>query len=232
MYGDGLDPRLLRIISELKNENLKEKVFDLVNNLWIYIGEEKFIGLSFDESPASRYRHHSYPGGLLEHTLSTIEIARTLCNSVEKIYRGQIDRDLVIAGVLLHDIMKPLTYEKTENGMCGISPLGERLDHITLAVTEMIRKEFSLEIVHIVAASHGESGFVRPRTIEALVCHLADIADSQLNEKVLGAARYLAKEICGETRQIMNAAIAFDIVKVKASEGWEGLRKMMNRRKK
>ncbi len=207
-------------------------MFDLMNNPWICIGEKKFAGLSFDESPASRYRHHSYPGGLLEHTLSTIEIAQALCTSIEKIYKSQIDRDLVIAGVLLHDIMKPLTYEKKENGICGASPLGERLDHVTLGVTEMIRKGFSLEIVHIMAASHGENGFVRPRTIEALVCHLADVADSQLNEKILGAARYLSREICGETQEIVCAALAFDIVKAKASEGWEGLRKMMNRSKK
>ncbi|MCX8170818.1 MAG: HDIG domain-containing protein, partial [Candidatus Bathyarchaeota archaeon] len=174
--------------------------------------------------PASRFHHHSYSGGLIDHILSTMNIALALCRSIEKIYGGKVDRDLVIGGVILHDIMKPLTYEKKNDGSYRNSPLGERLDHLTLLVSEMLKRNFPLKLIHIVAASHGQAGPISPKTVEALICHIADEADSKMNGEVLNAARYLIKESIGESWDRIDSKTAFKVLAWKAEGGWDGLR--------
>jgi 7,8-dihydroneopterin 2',3'-cyclic phosphate phosphodiesterase len=181
-------------------------------------------------SPAGLTRHHSYPGGFVEHTIATAQIALNLCDTVEKVYGGKINRDYVLAGAILHDIFKPLTYEVREDGGYAINSLGTYLDHINLALAEMVRRGFPLEIVHIVAAHHGgEAGPVWPRTIEALICHLADLTDSRLNGEVFRAARYLSREATGIELPLRNSKDAYQIVNAKVSKGWEGVRETVEK---
>jgi len=227
-----LDARLKKIVDKIKNESLREKVANLIENPSIEIDAKLYTGMPLEACPAGMSRHHSYPGGFVEHVVATSEIALTLCNVVKKVYRGKVDVDLVLAGVLLHDIFKPLTYEE-ENGVYKTTPLAERLDHLTLIVSEMVRRGFPLSLIHIVCAHHGgQAGPVWPRTIEALVCHLADITDSQLNGEVLRAARYLSREATGEELQILNSKEAFEIVHSKVVEGWSGVQNTMEKIKR
>jgi hypothetical protein len=124
----------------------------------------------------------------------------------------------------LHDLFKVLTYESKEDRGYQVTPLAERIDHLTLAVSELVRRGFSLDLIHIVCAHHGgQAGPVWPRTIEALVCHLADLTDSRLNGEVLRAARYLSRQATGEELGRIDSKEAFDIVHSKAAEGWEGV---------
>lgn len=220
-----MNSKLKRIIDKIKDESLRNKILELLSDLSARFGDSSYSGMSIEETPASRFHHHSYPGGLLEHTLSTINIAMAICDSVEKIYGGRVNRDLVIGGVLLHDIFKPLTYERKENGTYRNSPLGERVDHLTLAASELIRRGFPLDLIHIVAASHGQAGPISPKTIEALICHIADEADSKMNAEVLNAAKYLVKEATGEVWDKMDSKTAFRVLMLKADGGWEGLKK-------
>ncbi|NIM44539.1 MAG: HDIG domain-containing protein, partial [Nitrososphaeria archaeon] len=149
---------------------------------------------------------------------------------VERVYHGKVDRDLVISGVILHDIFKPLTYQVEENGAYRPTPLAERLDHLTLIVSEMVRRDFPLNLVHIVCAHHGgEAGPIWPRTIEALVCHLADVTDSRLNGEVLRAARYLSREATGEELNIVSSKEAFEVVHSKVVGGWDRVRRSVEK---
>jgi hypothetical protein len=84
-------------------------------------------------------------------------------------------------------------------------------------------------LVHIVAAHHGEYGPIRPRTLEALICHLADFADSRLNGEVLSAAAYLTRRVAGQELFGMTSKEAFEIVHSKSVEGWEGVGKTVER---
>ncbi len=95
---------------------------------------------------------------------------------------------------------------------------------MTLAVSELTRRGFPLELIHIVAAHHGEAGPMSPKTVEALICHLADMADSRLNGEVVRAARYLVREATGQAWGTIDSETAFAIVQSKASGGWNGLR--------
>jgi len=220
-----LDTRLKKIIDKIKDKSLRKKVTNLIENPCIEIEGKTYTGLSLEQSPAGLSLHHSYAGGFIEHVLATTEIALNLCNIIKRIYHGKVDEDLVLAGVILHDIFKPLTYEEKEGAYVS-TPLAERIDHLTLIVSELVRRGFSLNLIHIVCAHHGgDAGPVWPRTVEALVCHLADITDSRLNSEVLRAARYLSREATGEELQPASSREAFEIVNSKATEGWKGVQK-------
>lgn len=225
-----LDSRLKKVVNKIQDRKLRKKIVQFVENPTIEIEGKTYEGVPLGTSPAGLSHHHSYPGGYIEHVVATAEIALTLCDVVEKVYRGKVNRDLVLAGVLLHDIFKPLTYMEKENGTFRASPLAERMDHLTLIVSEMVRRGLSLHLVHIVCAHHGyRYGPIGPRTTEALVCHLADITDSKLNGEVLRAAQYLAREATGiELRQVTGEE-AFQIVHAKTMKGWEGVKKTVEK---
>jgi 7,8-dihydroneopterin 2',3'-cyclic phosphate phosphodiesterase len=166
----------------------------------------------------------------MEHVTSSTYIALTLCDVVKKVYHGNVNRDLVVAGVVLHDIFKPLTYVAKENGTYGLTPLAERLDHLTLIVAELIKKGFPLDLVHIVAAHMGwQYSPIGPRTAEALIVHLSDMADSKLNGEVLRAAQFLSREAAGVELEQLTAKEAFEIVKAKTTKGWDGVRKTIEK---
>ncbi|MCW4025989.1 MAG: HDIG domain-containing protein [Candidatus Bathyarchaeota archaeon] len=217
-----MDDRLRRIIEKISNEKLRSNVLELIKNPSIKVGKETYKGLPFELAPAGLVRHHSYPSGLLEHVISSAKIALAFCECVEDIYHGKVDRDLVISGVLLHDLYKTLIYEEWD-GRYRVTSLAERVDHLSLIVSEMVRRGFPLDLIHIVGAHHGEAGAIKPRTVEALVCHLADLADSQLNGEVMRAARYLIRNVTGRSLRLTSKE-AFDIVYSKAAGGWESLR--------
>jgi len=224
-----LDARLKKIIDKIKNKSLREKVANLIENPSIEIDGKLYAGLPLEQSPAGMSHHHSYPGGYIEHVVATTEIAQNLCNVIKRIYHGKVDEDLVLAGVILHDIFKPLTYEEKE-GTYVSTPLAERIDHLTLIVSELVRRGFSLDLIHVVCAHHGgDAGPIWPRTIEALVCHLADITDSRLNSEVLRAAKYLSREATGEELQPASSKEAFEIVNSKVTEGWKGVQKTIEK---
>lgn len=224
-----MDASLKKIVGKIKDKSLRDKVANLIENPSIEIEGKTYTGLALEQSPAGLSHHHSYPGGFIEHVVATSEVALNLCSIIKRIYHGKVDRDLVLAGVILHDIYKPLTYEE-KDGTYVSTPLAERIDHLTLIVSELVRRGFSLDLIHIVCAHHGgDAGPVWPRTVEALVVHLADVTDSRLNSEVLRAARYLSREATGEELQPANSKEAFEIVNSKQAEGWKGVRKAMEK---
>ena len=106
------------------------------------------------------------------------------------------------------------------------------MDHLSLVISELVRRGFPLELVHVVAAHHGDYGPIRPHTIEALICHLADLTDSRLNGEVLSAASYLTRKATGEELSGLTSKEAFEIVHSKAVEGWEGVAKTVEKIKR
>jgi 7,8-dihydroneopterin 2',3'-cyclic phosphate phosphodiesterase len=227
-----LNPKLKALANKIHDENLRKKVTELLENPTFEIGGKKYYGLPLEISPAGRSHHHCYPGGYVEHIASTANIALAMCNSVEKVYHGKVNRDLVIAGVLLHDIFKPITYAANKNGGYSSTLLADYMDHLSLAISELVRKNFPLEIVHIVSAHHGEYGPIRPHTIEALICHLADLTDSRMNSEILNAARYLARNAVGEELYGLTSKQAFEIILSKSIEGWKGVTKTVEKIKR
>jgi len=221
---------LKRVVDKIGDRSLRDKVAAFIENPTIEIEGRVYSGLPLETAPAGVSHHHSYPGGFVEHVVSTMEIALTLCDAVKRVYHGKVDRDLVVAGVVLHDIFKPLTYVARENGTYGLTPLAERLDHLTLIVAELVKRGFPLNLVHIVASHMGwQHSPIGPRTVEALVVHLADVTDSRLNGEVLRAAQFLSRESTGTELEQLTAKEAFEIVNAKTLQGWDGTRKTTER---
>ena len=220
-----MDKRLVRLVNRIRDRELRRKVSALLENPSVKIGGKTFSGLPIEKSPASIRHHHNYPGGFIEHTLALYELCMSLSRVAKVIYGCQVDNDLVICGVLLHDIFKPATYSRTEDGRYRPSALAERVDHLTLASAELIRRGFPLDAVHVVAASHGRQyGPIGPMTLEALICHLGDSAEADLNGEVLSAARFMIREVTGEEPRALSGKDAFAIVKAKTDKGWDGVK--------
>jgi 7,8-dihydroneopterin 2',3'-cyclic phosphate phosphodiesterase len=225
-----LDKRLLRIVNQIHDKALRRKVHQLLANPSTKIGGKTYSGIQLNKSPASVWHHHNYPGGFIEHTVALYELAASLSRVVRTVYRCRVDTDLVICGVLLHDIFKPATYVEREGRGYGRSPLAERLDHLTLASAELIRRGFPLDAVHVVAASHGrEFGPIGPMTIEALICRIADYSEAKLNGDMLSAARFMVREVTGEEPKTLDGKDAFAIVRTKTDKGWSGLKDYLSK---
>jgi 7,8-dihydroneopterin 2',3'-cyclic phosphate phosphodiesterase len=224
-----LNSKLQELADKIKNEGLRKKVLNFLEDPTFRLDGKVYSGPSFDISPGGITHHHTYEGGYLEHVLATEKIASALCDVAEQIYGGRVNRDLVTAGVLLHDIYKPATYIIDENGGFTSSPLVDYLDHISLATAELVRRDFPIELIHIVTAHYGSHGPTYPRTVEALVVHLADNTDSQLNGQVLNAAGFLMRKSNGESIPNMTSKEAFEIVHSKATEGWKGVEKTVEK---
>jgi len=226
-----LNRDLSNLANRIRDRTLRAKVLEILQNPSISVGGRKYSGLPLEKSPASVWRHHNYPGGFVEHTLALYELSISLARIVRKIYRCRVDTDLLICGVLLHDISKPATYEQIASGKYRRSNLAERLDHLSLATAELIRRGFPLDVVHVVAASHGKQyGPIGPMTIEALICHLADRTEAELNGEMLSAARFMIREVTGEEPQALTGREAFAVVRTKTDRGWNGLRNSLSRR--
>lgn len=219
-----MDRRLLKITDKIKDGKLRKKILEILENPTIKIGGETFSGIPINNAPASIRHHHNYPGGFIEHTLALYELSRSLSRIVRTVYNCRVNEDLVLCGVLLHDIFKPVTYAEKQDGYVP-SRLAERVDHLTLASAEMMRRGFPLDAVHVVAASHGKQfGPIGPMTIEALICHLADEAEAKLNGETLNAARFMIRELFGKEPKQMTGSDAFSVVKAKVDGGWDGVR--------
>lgn len=137
------------------------------------------------KAPAAKSLHHVCIGGLLEHTLSVARMAEKACEHYQ-----DLNRDLVLTGVLLHDLGK--TTELTYQRSFGYSDQGNLLGHITMEVDwiskaiaslEGFPEDLRLHILHIVLSHHGKLEFgspVLPKTPEALLVHYLDDMDGKL----------------------------------------------------
>jgi 7,8-dihydroneopterin 2',3'-cyclic phosphate phosphodiesterase len=183
--------------------------------------------LPLEVCPGGAYQHHSYSGGLLEHTVCVVRISLTLCDLIGDYYGSEVDRDVVLAGAVLHDLMKCYCYEWGEDGGFRTSDFGGRVDHLSLMVGELMRRGFPLEVMHVVAGHHGDVGATKPRSLEALIVSIADLADSDLNGKLLRAAEYLLRRV-GVARPVVGSGgEAVEVVGVKDRLGWDGLRRLV-----
>lgn len=139
----------------------------------------------FVNAPAARQMHHAYISGLLEHTLSMVTLALMLAE-----HYPYVDRDLLLAGTLLHDAGKAIEYE-VGNGF-EFSDDGRLVGHIVRAITMVERAAADLDdfppeklrhLVHLIASHHGKQEWgapVVPKTLEAVLLHQIDLLDSRV----------------------------------------------------
>lgn len=217
---------LFKIADEIKDQQLREQVVSLLKEPRLTLLEGDSRSVSFTASPASKRRHHSYEKGLLVHTVSTTKLALSLSQIMEDVYGVKVDRDVVIAASLLHDIFKYATYSSVFPGKYSRSKLGERLDHLTLITSELYARKFPLDVIHAVAAHHGDGSPIEPRTIEALLIHMADRTDAEINDKALFAAKDIIREcLLRDTVTLPREVSPFDVILAKKDGGCNEVRR-------
>jgi 3'-5' exoribonuclease len=140
----------------------------------------------FKRAPAAQSIHHAWKGGLLEHTLSVMQLCERLCD-----HYPHVDRDLVLAGAFFHDYGKidELAYEDT----VGYTDEGRLVGHLVMCCQWLRERAGELDgfpkplldqLVHIVVSHHGELEYGsprRPQTLEALLVHSADVLDARVS---------------------------------------------------
>ncbi len=139
--------------------------------------------------PAAFKLHHALRGGLLMHTLSIVR----LCEGVSAVYPF-VDRELLLAGAMLHDISKLDEFEVGDSGIAdGYTIKGNLVGHIAMGCVKIeeyakrlgISERTALLLEHMVLSHHGEPEFgaaVRPMFIEAEILSELDLMDSRIFE--------------------------------------------------
>ena len=179
--------RLVELTEAIKAEHLKS----LFKRFW---DDGEFVQ-GFKVAPAAKNMHHAYLGGLLEHTLSMALLVERIAGH----YHG-IDQDLLLAGVILHDIgkIREFVYDRR----LDYSDEGRLLSHIVIGIQMLEEKlsgvdgfpeEQALLLKHLIVSHHGTREFGSPeipRTVEALLLNYIDEIDSKVN----GVREFVASE--------------------------------------
>jgi 3'-5' exoribonuclease len=147
---------------------------------------DETVAVLFRKAPAAKGFHHTYVGGLLEHTLSVVGLLKLAADH----YEG-VDKDMAITGGILHDIGK--IYEFSFDRVVEYSDAGRMIGHIVIGL-EMIDariaaipdfpKQKAMELRHVILSHHGTLEFgspKRPKTLEALLVHFMDDMDAKMN---------------------------------------------------
>ncbi len=170
-----LAEKFFRYVDSIENEYYSQ--------LLSIIFDDKDTFTKFSRCPAAKTWHHNYIGGLLEHTVSVVE----LCSHASEMY--PVDRDLLLTGAILHDLGKIYEYEQlpkvefTDIGrLIGHLALGDEIVYKTAAKINNFPEKQLLKLRHLILAHHGsyENASVRlPQTLEAVLLHQCDNLDAQ-----------------------------------------------------
>jgi 3'-5' exoribonuclease len=147
--------------------------------------DDPAIAPRFKRAPAAMTMHHAYLGGLLEHVASLIGLAGPVAE-----HYPELDRDLLLAGIVLHDIGKldELVYTRA----IGYSDEGRLLGHIMIGVSLVQEKckaiagfpaPLAVLVEHLILSHHGSHEFGSPslpQLPEAIVLHFIDDLDSKM----------------------------------------------------
>lgn len=140
----------------------------------------------FRRAPSAVSMHQAYLGGLLEHTLCVVRNALKLADNYPA-----VDRSLLITGGLVHDMGKTMEYSYEKK--ISYTDCGRLVGHISMgcAMVEMhcaalsgFPPEKKVLVQHMILSHHGYYEFgspKRPKNLEALILHHADITDAQVS---------------------------------------------------
>ncbi len=198
---DGFDPNMLlphsRHDPAAMLDELLRIVHDQITDDGLRTLTESILLHNRDQlliSPAARHHHHAFIGGLLEHVLSVTRTAVFLADHYRQQYpdlKPPLDRSLVVAGAVLHDIgkLRELALETAEP---VYTPAGELIGHLLLG-RDIVREaaqavhlapETLLRLEHVIVAHQrlAEWGSPKPpMTPEAMLVHYADDLDAKFN---------------------------------------------------
>jgi 3'-5' exoribonuclease len=178
----GLQDELRALLDTVRSAPLRELVAEL-------LADEPLMA-EFARCPAGVKHHHAHAGGLLAHVVNLLRLA----DRVAPLY-PTLDRDLLLVGVLVHDIGKTVELESAKG--FSYTDAGQLLGHVLLGlqiVDDKVRAieartgaafdaEAALRVKHMIASHHGHYEFGSPKlpmTLEAIALHHLDHMDAKL----------------------------------------------------
>ncbi len=170
-------------------ESLRHAVGEVKNpwlqKLLVSVIEDPAVAVRLKRAPAAMMMHHAYIGGLLEHIVSLIGLAKAVSN-----HYAELDADLLLTGVALHDIGK--IHELRYTRRIDYSDHGRLLGHITIGVS-MVRDKIkaidgfpaplAVLVEHMILSHHGSLEFgspTLPQVPEAIALNFIDDIDSKM----------------------------------------------------
>ncbi len=159
---------------------------------------------AFRRTPAGVKHHHAYAGGLLDHVVNLLRLA----DRVTPLYPA-LDRNLLLVGVLVHDIGKTQELESRQG--FSYTDVGQLLGHVLLGLEivdakiraieartgQRFEPEAAVRVKHMIASHHGQYEFGSPKlpmTLEAMALHHLD----HLDAKMAGTIQLLQNEATAE----------------------------------
>lgn len=178
---------LLKYGALIKNEYMRKLIQSF------FIDDAEFVK-TFKLKSAAKSVHHSFIGGLLEHTLNVTRLCYGYC----KIY-PQLNKDLLIAAAMLHDVGKvrelsnfPANDYTDDGQLIGHIIIGYEMVGEKIAAIPGFPSKTASELKHCILAHHGELEYgspKKPALMEAQALHFADNTDAKLEifiEEVVG----------------------------------------------
>ncbi|MDZ7640488.1 MAG: HD domain-containing protein [Desulfurivibrio sp.] len=192
---DQVEPADFMPSGDFDRQQLSEELHQLIAaledpqlaRLLRHIFNDQQLARRFTTAPAAKSMHHAYLGGLLEHTVAVARLALAVC----QLY-PDLDRDLLLAGALLHDLGKTeeLTYEgypfnySNRGRLVGHLVIGAELVASRAAELEDLPSPLLERLQHLILSHHGRHEFgapTLPMMQEAFILHFLDDLDAKVN---------------------------------------------------
>ncbi len=174
---DELWDTVVRFVDGFQNQYLQSL-------LRAFMADDALVA-AYKAAPAAKTLHHAFVGGLLDHVVSLFNLADLASRNYP-----QIDRDLLLTGVFLHDIGKlhELTYQRsiaytTKGQLLGHMIIELEMLHEKIAQVPGFPDELKILIEHMIISHHGQYEFGSPKLPmfpEALMLHYLDDLDSKM----------------------------------------------------
>lgn len=179
---------LIKFAEKIQEKQLRDKVIEFLKNPSLTHKDfKKYPREDIEKvrTPFSVSNIGVTERDLLNHTIAVTDLCIKTADNIEEYYGIKVNRDHLIAGALLHDIMKIFEWKIDKDGEPIHSDI--LLDHTMLAVAEFYHRGFPEEIIHIIGSHFGESSPTPPRNYEALILHYVDTLLSLTEFHLYGA---------------------------------------------
>ncbi|MGA2910129.1 MAG: OB-fold nucleic acid binding domain-containing protein [Terracidiphilus sp.] len=165
------------VVASVTNLDLKRLLETLL--------DDPAIAQAYRIAPAARQLHHAWLGGLLEHVVSLLGLADRVAS-----HYPMLDRDLLVSGVILHDIgkIRELSWDTgfdytIEGVLLGHIQMGVDLAEKTIAGLPGFPDRLRTLVLHMILSHHGKLEFGSPKLPmipEALVLNFVDDLDAKM----------------------------------------------------
>ena len=170
-------------ISRIQDEDLKQVVVSAWNEYLEQYGYDAIIALPFSGFAADVT--------LVEHVSCVAEIAMSMADVFAARMNSKVNKDLLLAAVLLHDLGKAYEYEFVD-GAWRKTDIGKKFMHGFWGTYRSLNNGASVDLAHLIS-THTPISPVHTQLVEGVILHYADLAHADMICMERGIELYLSK---------------------------------------